>query len=317
MAGITVQQGAGLSDRVYDNLSSYVGTEKIISDGNGASYYVRDFKSNSSTDFQAAVFQNTETNEYVVAFRGTEPTGNDLLTDLQMGIGQFPQQFVNAHDYIGYVKNKFEIDASNCIFVGHSLGGAIAEYAGMITGFQTYTYNAYGIGNIYDGLDVNKYHNIDNYVTFNDFVSRLPTSEMVGDVFVVGDGTYDAGYGHSISNFTMNTTIFNTIRSVDDSQDSGRSVWKTLNLMVSDGCKVTTANIVELFDSNKTDLKSILHLNDASGVTDEQLLNALLMASIDGTSTINATGIFFMDLGADRGLEDFSKALIECINKKD
>lgn len=32
---------------------------------------------------------------------------------------------------------------------------------------------------------------------------------------------------------------------------------------------------------------------------------------------IRATGIYMMDLGADRGLEDFSKALIECINKKD
>ncbi|MDD5360038.1 MAG: hypothetical protein PHI79_07115 [Sulfurovaceae bacterium] len=33
--------------------------------------------------------------------------------------------------------------------------------------------------------------------------------------------------------------------------------------------------------------------------------------------SINATGIFMMDLGADIALEDFSKALIECINKKD
>ena len=32
---------------------------------------------------------------------------------------------------------------------------------------------------------------------------------------------------------------------------------------------------------------------------------------------INATGIYMIDLGADKGLEDFSKALIKCINKKE
>lgn len=284
----TAQQGAGLSDKVYDNLSSYVGTKNTVSDGIGGSYYVKDFQANQSNGFAAAVFQNTQTGQYVITFRGTEPSGKDILTDLSMGIGQFPEQFVNASDFIDNAINTYGINESNTIIVGHSLGGSLAEYGGMKTGFQTYTYNAYGIGNIYDGIDVDKYQNIDNYITFNDFVSRLPTSEMVGNVHVVGDSSNDLGYGHSASNFT-NSNIWNTIKTIDDSQDYGKSIWSTFADMASDGYYIinpTQKVINDLFNSATYDLKTLLLLGDASGITDEDLTAALIMASVDGNSKL-------------------------------
>ncbi len=205
-----------------------------------------------------------------------------------MGIGQFPEQFVNASDFIDNAMNIYGINVSNTIIVGHSLGGSLAEYGGMKTGFRTYTYNAYGIGNIYDGIDVDKYQNIDNYITFNDFVSRLPTSEMVGNVHVVGDASYNLGYGHSASNFT-NSNIWNTIKTIDDSQDYGKSIWSTFADMASDGYYIinpTQKVIHDLFDSATYDLKTLLHLSDASGITDEELTAALIMANVDGNSKL-------------------------------
>ncbi|MGW8168462.1 MAG: Mbeg1-like protein [Sulfurovaceae bacterium] len=290
MAKITAKDGAYIADFVYeDGFNAIKGNSYAI---NGQEYILRDERNNSTNGFDAMLLQNTSTGQYVVVFRGTEPSSKDILTDLSMGIGQFPEQFVNASDFIDNAINTYGVNESNTIIVGHSLGGSLAEYGGMKTGFQTYTYNAYGIGSIYDGIDVDKYDNIDNYITFNDFVSRLPTSEMVGNVHVVGNSLYNFGYGHSASNFT-NLNIWNTIKTIDDSQDYGKSIWITFANIASDGYYIinpTQKVINDLFNSVTYDLKTLLHLSDASGLTDEQLFNALLMASVDGTYTTSALG---------------------------
>ena len=88
--------------------------------------------------FSATVFKNTETNEYVIAFRGTND-GEDILDNLIMGatstglLGdvtnkQFKEAFAFASKQIAEILAKdpdAKISAAE-----HSLGGALAQIIG-------------------------------------------------------------------------------------------------------------------------------------------------------------------------------------------
>ena len=84
--------------------------------------------------FSATVFKNTETNEYVIAFRGTND-GEDILDNLIMGAAstgllgdvtnkQFSQAFAFAIEQIAEILAK-DPDAKISL-TGHSLGGSLA-----------------------------------------------------------------------------------------------------------------------------------------------------------------------------------------------
>ena len=103
--------------------------------------------------FSGTVFKNTETNEYVIAFRGTND-GEDFLDDLIMGatstglLGdvtnkQFSQAFAFASEQIARIQAQ-NPDAKISI-AGHSLGGSLAQAVGAKLNMQTITFNAYGV----------------------------------------------------------------------------------------------------------------------------------------------------------------------------
>ena len=84
--------------------------------------------------FSATVFKNTKTNEYVIAFRGTND-GEDILDNLIMGatstglLGdvtnkQFKEAFAFANKQIAEILAK-DPDAKISL-TGHSLGGSLA-----------------------------------------------------------------------------------------------------------------------------------------------------------------------------------------------
>jgi hypothetical protein len=144
MASITELDGAKLANLVYGDLKKgETGTYL------GVAYTVLEFYPDSDTDLQMALYQNTETGNYVVAFRGTESLA-DLGTDIQMGIstliGVLANQFTPAGETLANWIRDFTLSSSNTTIVGHSLGGALAQYFGANTGFETLTYNAYGVG---------------------------------------------------------------------------------------------------------------------------------------------------------------------------
>ncbi len=56
MGNLTAQQGAVLSDVVYSDLSSYVDTDRTVSDRFGNLYYVLEFYSDPTTDLQMALY---------------------------------------------------------------------------------------------------------------------------------------------------------------------------------------------------------------------------------------------------------------------
>ena len=77
------------------------------------------------TGFNAVLYQKDGTHEYIIAFTGTQPsTSQDVVADLALGMTQWDAK---RDDVINYLKNN--IDASKITFTGHSLGGALAQYA--------------------------------------------------------------------------------------------------------------------------------------------------------------------------------------------
>lgn len=113
-----------------------------------------------NSGFQGMLLENNAPKagepKYVIAFRGTEPDQGfgELKKDLliadiaYMGTGRVPQQMKDAMDFVERMKVDYGINSSNTNFTGHSLGGAIAGMASYVYGFETYTYNGFGIKNM-------------------------------------------------------------------------------------------------------------------------------------------------------------------------
>ena len=103
--------------------------------------------------FSATVFKDTNTNEYVIAFRGSNDA-QDFRDNLIMGatstglLGditnkQFKEAFAFASEQIARIQAQ-NPDAKISI-TGHSLGGSLAQAVGAKLNMQTITFNAYGV----------------------------------------------------------------------------------------------------------------------------------------------------------------------------
>lgn len=98
---------------------------------------------------------NKETNEVVVAYRGSEffPLAaayyDFVRTDLFIGAKSKPMQFKNGSDFYRYILHKYKPDKIS--ITGHSLGGGIAQYTAFISQAienkspPVITFNAIGI----------------------------------------------------------------------------------------------------------------------------------------------------------------------------
>ncbi len=179
---ITTQlQGAFIADLVYQNLK--VGTS--VKDVNGNSYTTLAFHSNTSTDLQMALLED-QNGQKIVAFRGTESL-TDFFVDIHMGISVFlggvAGQFIDAGVVLSQWINDFSLSKNDTSIVGHSLGGALAQYFGSNTGFETLTYNAYGIGGIPQLKGSGLVHDsfIENYDHSNLNNSKAPSKAITND----------------------------------------------------------------------------------------------------------------------------------------
>ncbi len=137
----------------------------------------------ASTGFQGVAYRNTQTNEIVVAFRGTELTqGGDLQSDLQIGLGNVPAQYADAQAFYTRVLGEAnaKIDGTYTVaLTGTSLGGGLAQLLGAQTGLTTATFNAPGMMDIwvnqFGGNPNGFYDNINNYNTLGDIVHKWDT----------------------------------------------------------------------------------------------------------------------------------------------
>jgi len=101
--------------------------------------------------FQAGVYKNIDTKEYIFVIGGTTANPKevktipkiggdvlDVLTDLRLLSNIWPDsQSKSALDYYNKMKKYYTIKA----IVGHSLGGGLAAYVGLYSNIPAYTFN--------------------------------------------------------------------------------------------------------------------------------------------------------------------------------
>ncbi|WGU93538.1 lipase family protein [Paenibacillus dendritiformis] len=232
-------KGNHISDKDYVRMSgsAYDDLPPGRYDGAAGSWNViepKDAKLHDSySGFDAAVFRNKDTNQIVVAFRGTEPKGGlsrtvpDVLTDYHDIVkGRFKEleetysspvktavaylnPFRNAgSEHIQYSTNQFRradqlVEAlkekypnAEISLTGHSLGGALAQYAAAKHQVEAVTYSAPSVMNLLpDDLakqaKQGKFDDlITNYVNPKDAIGAGALSEYerhVGSTYYIND----------------------------------------------------------------------------------------------------------------------------------
>jgi len=100
------------------------------------------------TGFNAVIFKKDGTNEYIIAFTGTEPrTSQDPLADLTLGISQWRKVEANVLAALNSLEGATKIS-----FTGHSLGGAHAQYGAYRYLAQGGSVAVKGVRNAYGSL---------------------------------------------------------------------------------------------------------------------------------------------------------------------
>ncbi|MDD5385394.1 MAG: hypothetical protein PHG89_11010 [Gallionella sp.] len=176
---------------------------------------------NSISGFTAGAYQNTLTNEIVIAFKGTDfsssapgQTAADIAADLALGGGAGAFQLFGAVKF--YERIKAQNPGANITFTGHSLGGGLASLMSVYFNRPATTFaeapflltavNPVIAGYIGLQLSINGFADSD----FASFLGSLPfsvglRSSNVQDYFVSGEvlspfrGPLSAIYGSDTS----------------------------------------------------------------------------------------------------------------------
>ncbi len=164
-------ENAILSDIAYYNLNSGMTSAEfksaLMEDGGiaevkaeyiSARYQILETSSGIKTwisGFDAVIFYDTETNEKVLAIRGTSSL-QDFLTDVisvaRIGDTDIQLQYQHLKEFYGELVNKRILGAGESFRVtGHSLGGFLTQAfvrdnPALVT--NAYTYNAPGFGGV-------------------------------------------------------------------------------------------------------------------------------------------------------------------------
>lgn len=138
----------------YAKLASAVYSEssRDWTDGNKISDDWDTLAANDSfTRFKACLYVHKVTQEVVLAFRGTEkdsgvlPFTVDLATDGIQWLGALPFPYLQAAVFARAAKAQY---GDRLTIVGHSMGGGLATFAGLMTQTKTVTFNAAGLGGV-------------------------------------------------------------------------------------------------------------------------------------------------------------------------
>lgn len=222
---------ANLSSRVYDDLwdkaidviAPYLFTD-IDFEGNTEEYVVVRSYTETWDGFDAKLYYNTDTGDYVMAFRGTQVFSvADWMTDIaqilndyiRVDISQYEQAVAIAHELKAQYGDKLQ-------FTGHSLGGGLAQVAGLATATPTVCFEAAGITpDTYEDLGISQQMITDNsqYITHVN-VQFDPLSDFDGKM-------------------NNEAPFYNTL------QHGGKTVW--LDNMIGTGGKANPLRVVNHF----------------------------------------------------------------------
>jgi hypothetical protein len=124
----------------------------------GVKYKAIDFMDNPETGFQGTAYRRTDTNEVIIAYRGTE-FGREPVHDGGVDAGMVLTGVnLQAHDAAAFTQRVLDaekIDAQvnhhemKVTVTGHSLGGTLAEIEAAKFGLKGETFNAYGAASLY------------------------------------------------------------------------------------------------------------------------------------------------------------------------
>ena len=132
---------------LYAELSDLAYSDKMeTQDGEWLRYRTSGLPNSPQTGFYAATYINNKTGERVVAFRGSDD-GKDWtdtnIPQATLKTGQPPKQFQQAVAYVQQTQQMCQCEVS---VTGHSLGGALAQYAAGQLALKAYTFNPAGLG---------------------------------------------------------------------------------------------------------------------------------------------------------------------------
>jgi len=165
--------------------------------------------SNDKDGYFGAIFQDNDGNK-IIASRGTEITDKkDLKSDIQIGLNVLPTELNSAINFVQQATSSNKIsNPSQILQIGHSLGGALAEFLSIKFNSKANVFNAPGIKelisnfekkfNIKVGID-NLKNTINSVNSTEDVVSKVGT--QVGTI-------YELKY----SNITENSLLFNLLK---------------------------------------------------------------------------------------------------------
>ena len=142
-------------------------------------------RENNKTGFYSEAYYNKYNDSICIVYRGTDnkkhlPNKNDLINDLNM-LKNVPAQTTDAFNFYYDLQRKYQ--DKEISITGHSLGGSLAQIVGTITGANTYTFGAYGTGNLLKNI---KYkNNITNYGNEKDIIFMKNINNHIGNTKVI------------------------------------------------------------------------------------------------------------------------------------
>ncbi|MDQ1298833.1 MAG: hypothetical protein QG558_1372, partial [Campylobacterota bacterium] len=144
----TTQMGI-LSEEVYKDIyflnDTNVREKPIIATAYGDYIIIESIS--TATDMQALLLQGPD-GKFVIAFRGTEGTAGDILSDLLNGFVNYNPQIADARDFVNEMlinHANIGLTSSNLTLTGHSLGGMLTQEIGSEMRIPGYAFNPYGM----------------------------------------------------------------------------------------------------------------------------------------------------------------------------
>jgi len=148
---------------------------------------------NADTSFAAVAFENSETGEIVIAYRGSDNIQDWWGSNLHVGTPSFPhdkpEQFDDAVNFYDEINESY--NGRTISITGHSLGGILSQLVGAKYGNETMTFNSIGVAHLLDDCNIevqSDYSNITNYNLENDILFKTHNAggyEFLGSSYVV------------------------------------------------------------------------------------------------------------------------------------